>query len=113
MTSAPFTATKFDREYAVCDEDCAEFLSGVQFEIPYQQQKENDSADRLAELEDFAKQAGVALRDAWLVLNELAIVRDLASPAESESVLRSEKFDSAAYRVRTALSRHALMKGRT
>lgn len=71
------------------------------------------SADRLAELEDFAKQAGVALRDAWLVLNELAIVRDLASPAESESVLRSEKFDSAAYRVRTALSRHALMKGRT
>lgn len=68
MTSAPFTATKFDREYAVCDEDCAEFLSGVQFEIPYQQQKENDSAKRLRELEDFVVQAREALRDAWAVL---------------------------------------------
>lgn len=70
------------------------------------------SADRLAELEDFAEQAGSALRDAWLVLNELAIVRDMLTSAESDAVLRSERFDSATYRVRTTLARHALMKGR-
>ena len=39
MSAQPFTATKFDREYEgtrpICDEDCAEFLSGARFDIPF------------------------------------------------------------------------------
>lgn len=64
-----FTATKFGREYeSVCQEDCAEFLGGAQFEIPYQKQQDNDRAKRLRELDEFVSQARDALRVAWAVL---------------------------------------------
>jgi hypothetical protein len=95
MTSAPFTATKFDREYAICDEDCAEFLSGARFDIPFPP-KQSDRAT-LRQMRD-------ALQKAWIILDGLRAYRD---DAELLAILRSSQMADA----REAVRRAAMISG--
>lgn len=92
--SAPFVATKFDREYEgtrqLCDEDCAEFLSSARFEIPFPP-KQSDSAT-LRHMRD-------ALQKAWIILDGLRSYRD---DAELLAILRSSQMENALEAVRQA-----------
>ncbi len=67
-----------------------------------------DGTEDVAEIEDFARQAQTALRDAWLLLQALTVNR--IEPSAALALLRSELFESATYRVRTALARGVLMR---
>lgn len=63
--SAAFIATKFNREpERICDEDCAEFLSGARFDIPFPPARARDEAEQLRTMRD-------ALQKAWIVLDAL------------------------------------------
>ena len=92
--SAPFVATKFDREYEgtrqLCDEDCAEFLSSARFDIPFPP-KQSDSAT-LRHMRD-------ALQKAWIILDGLRSYRD---DAELLAILRSSQMEDALEAVRQA-----------
>lgn len=90
-----FNPNKFGANLPPYDgtEDVAEFTAGSQ---------------RAVEIEDFALQAQAALRDAWLLLQALTVHR--VDHSAAIAILRGELFESATYRVRTALSRSALMK---
>lgn len=92
--SAPFTATKFNREYEgtrqLCDEDCAEFLSGARFEIPFPA-KQSDNATM--------RQMRDALQKAWIILDGLRSYRD---DAELLAILRSGQMEDAREAVRRA-----------
>lgn len=92
--SAPFTATKFNREYEgtrqLCDEDCAEFLSGARFEIPFPA-KQSDNATM--------RQMRDALQKAWIILDGLRAYRD---DAELLAILRSSQMEDAREAVRRA-----------
>ena len=95
MSAPGFTANKFGANRPSYDgtEDVAEFTAG---------------SSRVAEIEDFARQAQTALRDAWLLLQALTVHR--IDPSAALALLRSELFESATYRVRTALARGVLMR---
>lgn len=88
-----FTATKFGREYEgtrpICDEDCAEFLSGARFDIPYPP-KSDEAAIR---------QMRDALQKAWILLDGL---RDYRDDAELLAILRSSQMEDARESVRQA-----------
>ena len=92
--NAPFTATKFNREYEgtrqLCDEDCAEFLSGARFEIPFPAKQEDGAAMR---------QMRDALQKAWIILDGLRSYRD---DAELLAILRSGQMEDAREAVRRA-----------
>lgn len=92
--SAPFTATKFNREYEgprqLCDEDCAEFLSGARFNIPFPP-KQSDSA-AMRQMRD-------ALQKAWIILDGLRAYRD---DAELLAIIRSSQMEDARESVRRA-----------
>lgn len=62
---------------------------------------------RIVDLEDLARQAQSTLREAWMLLQALAQHR--SDDEKVKEILASEMFGSAMYRVRTALSRAALM----
>lgn len=91
---APFSATKFGREYEgtrqLCDEDCAEFLSGARFEIP-STAKQSDAATM--------RQMRDALQKAWIILDGLRAYRD---DAELLAILRSSQMEDARESVRHA-----------
>ena len=92
--SAPFVATKFGLEYEgtrqLCDEDCAEFLSGARFEIPFPA-KQTDAATM--------RQMRDALQKAWIILDGLRSYRD---DAELLAILRSGQMEDAREAVRLA-----------
>jgi len=92
--NAPFSATKFDREpeQRFCDEDCAEFLSGARFEIPFPAVAKNSDAENLRVMRD-------ALQKAWIILDGL---RDYRDDAELLAILRSSQMDDARESVRQA-----------
>ncbi len=94
MNAPGFAANKFGANSPPYDgtEDVAEFTAG----------------SRAAEIEDFALHAQAALRDAWLLLQALAVHR--VDHGAALALLRSELFESATYRVRTALARSTLMR---
>lgn len=96
MSAPGFTANKFGANRPSYDgtEDVAEFTAG---------------SSRVAEIEDFARQAQTTLRDAWLLLQALTVLHHI-DPSAALALLRSELFESATYRVRTALSRGVLMR---
>lgn len=93
--SAPFTATKFDREYEgtrpICDEDCAEFLSGLRFDIPFPTPKSEEAT--ISQLRD-------ALQKAWIIFDGLRSYRD---DAELLAILRSSQMEDAREAVRQAV----------
>lgn len=90
----PFVATKFGREYeapkTICDEDCAEFLSGARFEIPFPAARKNEAVVR---------QMRDALQKAWIILDGLRAYRD---DAELLAILRSRQMEEARDAVRQA-----------
>jgi len=92
--SAPFAATKFGREYEgtsqLCDEDCAEFLRGARFEIPFPPKQSDGSTIR---------QMRDALQKAWIILDGLRSYRD---DAELLAILRSGQMEDAREAVRRA-----------
>ena len=92
--SAPFAATKFGREHEgtspLCDEDCAEFLSGARFEIPFPPKQSDGSTIR---------QMRDALQKAWIILDGLRSYRD---DAELLAILRSSQMADAREAVRRA-----------
>ena len=92
--SAPFTATKFNREYEgtsqLCDEDCAEFISCARFEIPFPAKQADGAAMR---------QMHDALQKAWMILDGLRAYRD---DAELLAILRSSQMEDARESVRHA-----------
>lgn len=91
--SAPFTATKFGREYeSVCQEDCAEFLSGARFEIPFPQAARAPDEATMRQMRD-------ALQKAWIILDGLRAYRD---DAELLAILRSSQMEDAREAVRLA-----------
>lgn len=96
MTRAPFAATKFGREYEgtrqLCDEDCAEFLSGARFEIPFQPAARNADDEAIRQMRD-------ALQKAWIILDGLRSYRD---DAELLAILRSGQMEDAREAVRLA-----------
>jgi len=94
--SAPFVATKFDREYEgtrqLCDEDCAEFLSGARFDIPFPAVAKNSDAENLRTMRD-------ALQKAWIVLDAL---RSYRPDSELLDLINSEQLADAREAVRLA-----------
>jgi hypothetical protein len=97
--NAPFVATKFGREYEqrVCDEDCAEFLSGAQRD-----------EQTVAALLEAAKTMREALQDAWLIFDRLG---QHAPDDDRLAVLRGADFASAAFRVRAAMLKSQRLEG--
>lgn len=93
MSAAAFAATKFGREpERICDEDCAEFLSGARFEIPFPAVAKNADAENLRTMRD-------ALQKAWIVLNAL---RGYRPDSELLDLINSEQFADAREAVRLA-----------
>ncbi len=92
--SAPFVATKFDREpeQRFCDEDCAEFLSGARFEIPFPAVAKNSDAENLRTMRG-------ALQKAWIVLDAL---RGYRPDSELLELINSEHLADAREAVRLA-----------
>lgn len=94
--SAHFTATKFDREYEgtrqLCDEDCAEFLSGARFEIPFPATAGYADAEKLRIMRD-------ALQKAWIVLDAL---RSYRPDSELLDLINSDLLADAREAVRLA-----------
>jgi len=72
-------------------DDCAEFLSGAQFQIPYPPQK-MDSENRHGVEE--------ALRQAWRLIDSLG---EHQSDEDRLAILRSQEFALTANRVRMAM----------
>ena len=68
-------------------DDCAEFLSGAQFQIPYQ------PSEKCAEVES-------ALRQAWRLIDSLG---EHQTDDQRLAILRSQEFALAANRVRLAV----------
>lgn len=71
-------------------DDCAEFLSGAQFQIPYPPPK---SDEKCAETEE-------ALRQAWRIFDALG---EHQSDEDRLAILRSQEFALTANRVRMAM----------
>mgnify|MGYP000920352777 CR=1 FL=1 len=92
MSADGFVATKFGREYSVCDEDCAEFLSGAQFEIPFPQAARAPDEATMRQMRD-------ALQKAWIILDGLRTYRD---DADLLAILRSGQMEDAREAVRQA-----------
>ncbi len=92
--SAPFVATKFDREpeRCVCDEDCAEFLSGARFDIPFPAVAKNSDAENLRTMRD-------ALQKAWIVLDAM---RGYRPDSDLLELINSEQLADAREAVRLA-----------
>lgn len=99
--SAPFTATKFNREYEgtrqLCDEDCAEFLSGAQRD-----------EQTVAALLEAAKTMREALQEAWRIFDRLG---QHAPDDDRLAILRGADFSSAAFRVRAAMLKAQRLEG--
>ena len=92
-----FAATKLEREYdaprqQLCDEDCAEFLSGARFDIPFPPAPARAEAEQLRVMRD-------ALQKAWIVLDA---VRSYRSDAELLDLINSEMLADAREAVRLA-----------
>jgi hypothetical protein len=92
-----FAATKFDREYdlprqRLCDEDCAEFLSGARFDIPFPPATKSADAENLRIMRD-------ALQKAWIVLDAL---RSYRPDSELLDMINSEMLADAREAVRLA-----------
>ncbi len=91
--SAPFAASKFGREpERICDEDCAEFLSGARFDIPLPLVRASDESDKLRTMRD-------ALGKAWIVLDAL---RGYRPDSELLDLINSEMMADAREAVRIA-----------
>lgn len=92
MSAAGFVATKFGREpeQRICDEDCAEFLSGARFDIPFPP-KQPDSAT-LRQMHD-------ALQQAWIIFDSL---HTYYGQEELLKTLRSRRFWATRDAVREA-----------
>lgn len=86
MTRAPFEATKFGREYAVCDHDAG------RFEIPYPLVAEYADELSIVVMRD-------ALQKAWIILDGLRSYRD---DTELLAILRSSQMEDAREAVRLA-----------
>ena len=71
-------------------DDCAEFLSGAQFQIPYPQPMRDE---KCAETEE-------ALRQAWRIFDALG---EHQTDDERLAILRSQEFALTASRVRMAV----------
>ena len=71
-------------------DDCAEFLSGAQFQIPYPQPMRDE---KCAETEE-------ALRQAWRIFDALG---EHQTDDERLAILRSQEFALTARRVRMAM----------
>ena len=84
--SAPFAATKFNREYAVCDHD-----AGL-FEIPFPPVDKHADEQTLRTMRD-------ALQKAWIVLDSLRTYR---TEDELLEIIGSEQFATAREAVRQA-----------
>lgn len=82
----PFEATKFDREYAVCDHD------PELFEIPFPPVAKRADEETIRQMRD-------ALQKAWIILDGLREYRD---DAELLAILRSSQMDDARESVRQA-----------
>ena len=99
--SAPFTATKFNREYEgtrqLCDEDCAEFLSGAQRD-----------EQTVAALLEAAKTMREALQEACRIFDRLG---QHAPDDDRLAILRGADFSSAAFRVRAAMLKAQRLEG--
>ena len=96
--SAPFVASKFNREpERICDEDCAEFLSGAQ--------RDEQTVGALLES---AKTMREALQEAWLIFDRLG---QHAPDDDRLAVLRGADFSSAAFRVRAAMLKAQRLEG--
>ena len=93
------TASKFGAEYALSDE-MAEFTASQTgaFEVPYPRACCCSSGD--SDLREAAKIMREALQEAWLIFDALGVHQ---SDDDRLSILRGPKFQSAAYRVRTAM----------
>jgi hypothetical protein len=92
-----FAATKFDREYdlprqQLCDEDCAEFLSGARFDIPFPATARYADAEKLRIMRD-------ALQKAWIVLDAL---RSYRPGSELLDLINSDLLADAREAVRVA-----------
>lgn len=72
-------------------DDCAEFLSGAQFQIPYPQPKMESENRHGAE---------EALRQAWRLIDSLG---EHQSDEDRLAILRSQEFALTANRVRMAM----------
>lgn len=81
-----FHATKFDREYAVCDHD-----SGM-FDIPFPPVVKHADEQKLRTMRD-------ALQKAWIIFDGLRSYRD---DAELLAILRSSQMEDAREAVRRA-----------
>jgi len=96
VSAQPFTATKFNREYEgtrpICDEDCAEFLSGARFDIPYPPAAKHADEATMRQMRD-------ALQKAWIILDGLRSYRD---DSELLAILRSGQMEDAREAVRQA-----------
>lgn len=86
MSAQPFVATKFGREYAVCDHDAG------RFEIPYPLVAEYADELSIVVMRD-------ALQKAWIILDGLRAYRD---DAELLAILRSSQMEDARESVRHA-----------
>lgn len=86
MSAQPFVATKFDREYAVCDHDAG------RFEIPYPRVAEYADEISIVVMRD-------ALQKAWIILDGLRAYRDDAALL---AILRSSQMEDAREAVRKA-----------
>ena len=97
--NAPFNASKFGREpeQLICDEDCAEFLSGAQRD-----------EQTVAALLDAAKTMREALQEAWLIFDRLG---QHSPDDERLAILRGADFSSAAFRVRAAMLKAQRLEG--
>lgn len=84
--SAHFTATKFDREYAVCDHD------SWMFNIPFQPVAKHADEQKLRAMRD-------ALQKAWIVLDSLRTYR---TEDELLEIIGSDQFAAAREAVRQA-----------
>lgn len=92
-----FAATKFEREYdaprqQLCDEDCAEFLSGARFDIPFPPVPARAEAEQLRTMRD-------ALQKAWIVLDAL---RGYRPDSELLGLINSDLLAEAREAVRLA-----------
>ena len=75
---------------SVFDDDCAEFLSGAQFQIPYPPPMRDE---KCADTEE-------ALRQAWRLIDSLG---EHQSDEDRLEILRSQEFALTANRVRMAM----------
>ena len=93
------TASKFGAEYALSDE-MAEFTASQTgaFEVPYPRACCCSSGD--SDLREAAKIMREALKEVWLVIVAL---RSNQADNDRLEILRGPKFQSAAYRVHTAM----------